>query len=86
MNAVVKNCLVSGRLNELDDKYAANLRVKDELSILDRVVLRGESIVLPKILQNRAVNIAHASHQGIIKTIVLHMRVDVKNTTTNTVW
>ena len=62
------HCIVSGRWHELDDRYAAYKNVKDELAILDGLVLRGERFILPEILQNRAVNIALASHQGIVKT------------------
>ena len=54
------NCIVSGRWHELDAKYVAHNSVKDEVSVLDGLVLRGERIVLQEILQNRAVNIAHA--------------------------
>ena len=46
---LVMNCIVSGRWHELDAKYAAYKSVKDELSILDGLVLRGERIV-PEIL------------------------------------
>lgn len=43
-------------------------KVKDELSICDGVILRGRRLVLPQSLQSQAVELAHAGHQGIVKT------------------
>ena len=45
--------------------------VKDELSISNGLVLRGDRIVIPKKLQNKTIQIAHRSHQGIVKTKAL---------------
>ena len=42
---LVVNCIVSGRWHDLGAKYAAYKSVKDELSMLDGLVLRGERIV-----------------------------------------
>ena len=43
-------------------------RFKDEISVHDGLVLRGHRLILPQSLQNQAINIAHRSHQGIVKT------------------
>ena len=43
-------------------------RFKDELSVHDGLVLRGHRLILPQSLQKRAIDIAHQSHQGIVKT------------------
>ena len=44
-----------------------------ELSLVhkDDIILKGRRIVLLEALQNRAAKIAHAGHQGIVKTMVL---------------
>ena len=45
---------------------------KDEFTIGKRnVILRGTKIVIPKSLQQRAVDLAHESHQGLSKTKAL---------------
>ena len=42
--------------------------VKDELSAYQGIVLRGNRIVVPKVLRGRAVDLAHVGHQGMVKT------------------
>ena len=46
-------------------------RAKLSLAHKDSIILKGHWIVLPEALQNRAVKIAHAGHQGIVKTVAL---------------
>ena len=46
-------------------------RAELSLSHKDSIILKGHRIVLPEALQNRAVKIAHAGHQGIVKTMAL---------------
>ena len=43
-------------------------RLKDELLVHSGVVLRGNRIVVPSKLRERAVDLAHVGHQGIVKT------------------
>ena len=43
-------------------------RFQDELMVCDEVILRGNRIVLPQSLHNRAIELAHLGHQGIVKT------------------
>ena len=43
-------------------------RLKDELLVYSGVVLRGNRIVVPTKLRERAVELAHVGHQGIVKT------------------
>ena len=45
--------------------------IRDELSVANGIVLRGDRIVMPKKLQKKIINIAHSSHQGIVKTKAL---------------
>ena len=46
------------------------LKVKDELTVnsATNVILRGNRIVIPTSLQQRALSLAHEGHQGIVKT------------------
>ena len=42
--------------------------VKDELSVTqDGVMLRDSRIVIPSLLQQKVIDLAHVGHQGIIK-------------------
>ena len=43
-------------------------RVKEELSIFEGVILRGNRIVVPQSLQKQILKLAHETHQGIVKT------------------
>ena len=43
-------------------------RLKDELLVYSGVILRGNRIVVPSKLRERAVELAHVGHQGIVKT------------------
>lgn len=43
-------------------------KVKDELTCVEDLVLRGNRIVIPLSLQNRVIHLAHEGHQGIVKT------------------
>lgn len=41
---------------------------RDEFAVHEGVILRGRRIVLPAILMPKALELAHGSHQGIVKT------------------
>ena len=41
--------------------------VKDELLVYQGTELRGNRIVVPKVLRDKAVNLAHVGYQGIAK-------------------
>ena len=41
--------------------------MKDELSVCDGVILRGRRILIPSSLRGKVLELAHESHQGIIK-------------------
>ena len=43
-------------------------RFRDELSVFDGLILRAHRLVIPNELRRRVINIAHQSHQGIVKT------------------
>ena len=44
--------------------------ISEELTVNDEasIILRGSRIIMPEKLRERAVNIAHEGHQGIVKT------------------
>jgi hypothetical protein len=48
-------------------------RLQDELSATEsgKIILRGTRIVIPAALQQKAIDIAHSGHQGIVKTKAL---------------
>lgn len=43
-------------------------QVKDELCLYGELLLRGTRIVVPRLLRDRMVRLAHEGHQGIVKT------------------
>lgn len=46
-------------------------KLKEELSIVNDVVLRSNRIIPPTTLQNKLIELAHIGHQGITKTLKL---------------
>ena len=64
-------------LNDLSDQTGVNMtelkqfsKISEELTVNDEasIILRGSRIIMPEKLRERAVNIAHEGHQGIVKT------------------
>lgn len=55
---------------DIDRLELSTLRsLRDELTVqTDNILLRGNRIVIPRNLRNRAISIAHEGHQGITKT------------------
>ncbi|CAB3977432.1 Transposon Ty3-I Gag-Pol poly [Paramuricea clavata] len=51
-----------------DPEIQPYTNVKDELSECDGILLRGTRLVLPQSLQQQAIELAQAGHQGIVKT------------------
>ena len=43
-------------------------RIKDELSIFEGVILRGNRILVPQSLPKQILSLTHETHQGIVKT------------------
>ena len=63
--SIVKSCVRSGNWNQCI--VPAYVYVKDELCVYGKFLLRGTRIVIPRILRDRIVNIAHEGHQGVVK-------------------
>ena len=51
-----------------DEEVTPYLRIQDELAVYRGIVLRHTRIVLPFSLRERAVELAHRGHQGVVKT------------------
>ena len=43
------------------------MRVKNELCVLGKLVLRGTRIIIPQSLRKQVLHLAHEGHQGIVK-------------------
>ena len=43
-------------------------RIKNELTFKADLILKGERLIIPKILQNRILSLVHETHMGIVKT------------------
>lgn len=64
--SAVRKCIKSGNWEKCPN--VAYKALKDELTSLGKLVLRGTRIVIPKALKERVVEIAHEGHQGVVKT------------------
>lgn len=42
--------------------------IREELSVVDNIVMRANRIVVPTVLQPKIINFAHSAHQGIVRT------------------
>ncbi|CAB4037225.1 Hypothetical predicted protein [Paramuricea clavata] len=60
--------------NWTDPSVERYRRFQDELMVCDEVIFRGNRIVLPQSLHNRAIELAHLGHQGIVKTKQHYLR------------
>ena len=68
LSEVMKN-IKSNTLNKF--KHHVYFQVRNELSVENNIILKGQSIVIPKLLQHHILSIALSQHQGIVKTKAL---------------
>ena len=61
----VRRCLVEERWNSAPKQF---LPVRNELTFIGHVILRGTRIVMPQALRKRVDSLAHEGHQGVVKT------------------
>ena len=61
---VVLGCLASGNWEGAPKSYVC---VRNELTFIGHVILRGTRIVIPEKLRQRVLRLAHEGHQGIVK-------------------
>ncbi|KAK7099608.1 hypothetical protein V1264_003723 [Littorina saxatilis] len=64
----LENLMCAVQSGRWDCNLTEYARFKDELSVHDGVILRGHRLIIPASLQRKVVEIAHQSHQGIVKT------------------
>ena len=62
----MKNCVKSESWDRCT--LTSYVQVKDELCTYGELLLRGTRIVVPKVLRDKVVRLAHEGHQGIVKT------------------
>ena len=67
---LVKNCVKSGNWQQCTIPSYAH--VKDDLCTCGELPLRGTRIVVPKVLRDKVVRLAHKGHQGAEKTKYRH--------------
>ena len=60
----VRDCLSSGNWEKGPRSF---VMVRNELTFIGQVILRGTRIVIPKVLRSRVLDLAHEGHQGIVK-------------------
>ena len=72
-DGTLKELQVAIKLNKWDSPVVKHFKaIKDELTVTSQgIILRGNRIVIPQTLQQRAVDIAHETHLGIEKTKAL---------------
>ena len=62
----VKAAVANGRWS--DPELPRFSPLKEKLSAINRLILRGHRLVIPSKLRKRTIDIAHHLHQGIVKT------------------
>ena len=61
----LRRCVIEGKWDNAPKQY---LPVRNELTFIGHVILRGTRIVIPQALRKRVVSLAHEGHQGVTKT------------------
>ena len=65
----LQRLMIAVETGDWNDKLIGEyIRFRDEISIHNGLLLRDHRIIIPETLQNKVINIAHQSHQGIVKT------------------
>ena len=62
----MKNSVRSGNWERCT--LSSYVPIKDELCIYGEILLCGRRIVVPRILRDKVVRLAHKGHQGMVKT------------------
>ena len=71
MSAVKSNCWYKASPDVSISELSCYAQVKDKLTCTDTVLLKSDRLVVPAVLQERIVDIAHEGHLGIVKTKAL---------------
>ena len=68
----VKEVIQAGwpeRKDLLNSTLVNHFHVRDELTVLEGVILRGERVVIPKFLRKDILADLHTAHQGVESTL-----------------
>ena len=70
MDELRNKTAIDYNLTKTSEEYCTYHKIREELSLscVHNVLLRGTEIIIPYDLRKRTVNLAHAGHQGIVKT------------------
>ena len=60
----IRSCLLTGRWDKLTNKEF--LSVRQELSCIGKLILRGTRIVIPESLREQVMKLGHEGHPGIV--------------------
>ena len=71
MSAVKSGCWNKAPSDVSLSELSRYEQVKEQLTCIDTVVLRSDRLVVPAVLQERIVDIAHKGHLGIVNTKAL---------------
>ena len=44
-----------------------NFNFREELAVINRLIVKGHHVIIPTALQNEALSLLHSSHMGIVK-------------------
>jgi len=61
----VRSCLIEGKWDSAPKQY---LPMRNELTFIGHVILRGTRIVIPQVPRKRVVSLAYEGYQGVVKT------------------
>ncbi len=71
-DSLMRKLIIAITRNEWEDPdlqpFKRSKDIREELSVVSGLVLRSNRIVIPPLLQKRAVDLAHVGHQGSVKT------------------
>ena len=67
----LSTCISNNRWSRSDAELSPFSKVRHQLMTKSGLVLKGQRIVIPKSLRARTLQLAHESHQGIVKTKAL---------------
>ena len=66
----LKDIIITGWLDSRDELHAdlqPYWSYRDELAVIDGIILKGKSIIMPNILREQVLNQLHTNHMGIEK-------------------
>ena len=64
----LKGCIRQGWIDASAENLQAYKHIFSELAVVDGIVVRGDRIVVPGILRQRMIEIAHEGHQRQVRT------------------